>query len=142
MVEYTLCYTPLMRKHTSIVLIRKSKPEWQAGKLNMPGGHVEPGETPLECAKRELEEETGLVSTKEELMGQLSGPDYRVHVVFCRAYNQFPASLTKEEVVLPFLSEAVHLPDLIENLKIVIPLCLCGVKGWDIQGNYKVSFSA
>ncbi|TIC86597.1 NUDIX domain-containing protein [Nocardioides sp. GY 10127] len=33
----------------------------------LPGGHMEPGETPLEAAVRELEEETGLVLSPDEL---------------------------------------------------------------------------
>ena len=30
--------------------------------VSMPGGYIDDGETPIDCAKRELEEETGLIS--------------------------------------------------------------------------------
>lgn len=44
-----------------VVLIRKNRPKWQAGKLNGVGGHVEPGETFHDCMVREFEEEAGLL---------------------------------------------------------------------------------
>lgn len=43
-----------------VLLIRKNKPENQAGKLNGIGGKVEDGETSHEAMVREGEEETGL----------------------------------------------------------------------------------
>lgn len=43
-----------------VVLIRKTHPEWQKGKLNGVGGRIEPGETPLECMRREFLEEAGI----------------------------------------------------------------------------------
>lgn len=39
--------------------------------LEFPAGIVEPGETPLECAARELEEETGYVPGSVELLGRV-----------------------------------------------------------------------
>lgn len=41
-----------------LALVRKSKPEWQAGKLNGIGGKVEPGEWPHVAMVREWREET------------------------------------------------------------------------------------
>ena len=35
------------------------------------GGHVEPGETPFEAAKRELREETGAIAGKYTFLGEL-----------------------------------------------------------------------
>ncbi len=43
-----------------VLLIRKNRPAWQAGKLNGVGGKMEPGETPHAAARREFREETGL----------------------------------------------------------------------------------
>jgi len=43
----------------TVVLIEKRRPDWQAGKLNGPGGHVEDGEHPQEAMKREFKEEAG-----------------------------------------------------------------------------------
>jgi 8-oxo-dGTP pyrophosphatase MutT (NUDIX family) len=41
-----------------VLLICKTSPEWQAGRLNGLGGKIEPGETPLLAMERELREET------------------------------------------------------------------------------------
>jgi 8-oxo-dGTP diphosphatase len=43
-----------------VVLIKKNRPGWQAGKLNGVGGHVEEGEDPLTAMQREFREETGV----------------------------------------------------------------------------------
>lgn len=53
------------KQFQNVLLIRKNRPQWQAGKLNGPGGKVEPGETPQGAARRELFEETGLAMVKE-----------------------------------------------------------------------------
>jgi 8-oxo-dGTP diphosphatase len=49
---------------TKIVMIRKTRPAWQAGRLNGLGGKIEPGETQLQAMCREFAEETG-VTTQE-----------------------------------------------------------------------------
>ena len=53
-----------------ILLIRKLR-GLGAGKINGPGGKVEPGETPLAAAIRETEEELGITPTGLREMGDL-----------------------------------------------------------------------
>lgn len=45
---------------TEVLLINKLRPKWQAGKLNLPGGHIEEGENSFQCVSREFEEEAGI----------------------------------------------------------------------------------
>lgn len=47
-----------------------------AGKWNGLGGKLEPGETPEECASREIREESGLIAKRLELKGFLSFPAF------------------------------------------------------------------
>ncbi len=47
-----------------------------AGKWNGLGGKLEPGETPEECAVREIREESGLIARRLELKGVLSFPGF------------------------------------------------------------------
>ena len=54
-----------------VLLIRKLR-GLGAGKINGPGGKLDPGETPLECAVRETREEVGVVATGVEQAGELS----------------------------------------------------------------------
>ncbi|PWB82719.1 MAG: hypothetical protein C3F11_10445 [Methylocystaceae bacterium] len=51
------------------VLVIKRCREPFAGFWVPPGGKIEPDESPLECAKRELSEETGLIAEALELRG-------------------------------------------------------------------------
>lgn len=51
----------VVRLNDSVLLLRKRRPVWQAGMLNLPGGKAEPGESSLEAVRRELAEETGLM---------------------------------------------------------------------------------
>jgi 8-oxo-dGTP diphosphatase len=68
-----------------VLLIRKNRPAWQAGRLNGIGGHVEPGESPYECMLREFGEETGLAYRAWTTMLCMEFPGariwfYRAHV--------------------------------------------------------------
>lgn len=68
-------------------LVRKNRPDWQAGKLNFIGGKLEPGETPEQAEARELGEEAGLKLKPEQLQKVLVliGKDHAYEVHFFRA---------------------------------------------------------
>ena len=53
------------------VLLQKKARGFGAGNWNGPGGKIEAGETPEEGAKREVEEETGLIVDKLESAGEI-----------------------------------------------------------------------
>ena len=55
-------------KGNRILLSRRKNTGWMDGHLCIPGGHVEPGETPRQAAVRELKEELGLIVKENELM--------------------------------------------------------------------------
>lgn len=54
----------------SILLIRKKR-GLGAGKINGPGGRLEPGETPEQCAVREVQEELRVAPTNVKPAGEL-----------------------------------------------------------------------
>lgn len=54
----------------------KKDADIHAGKWNGLGGKFEPGETPEECARREIFEESGLTAHSLKLKGFLTFPDF------------------------------------------------------------------
>ncbi len=50
--------------------VRASELKTQPGDICFPGGNMEDGETPLECALREMEEETGIPAAEADILGQ------------------------------------------------------------------------
>lgn len=71
------CWTPTWRatllfifRGDSVLLIHK-KTGFGRGKINAPGGRLEPGETPLQAAIREVQEEVRVTPTEVEASGEL-----------------------------------------------------------------------
>jgi 8-oxo-dGTP diphosphatase len=71
----TLCY---VRQNGQTLMIHRVKKagDMHAGKWNGLGGKLEPGETPEECARREVLEESGLVAQQLDLKGILTFPEF------------------------------------------------------------------
>jgi 8-oxo-dGTP diphosphatase len=55
-VQATICHVIRGRR----LLLKKANRGFSVGKWNAPGGKMEPGESPEQCARREVLEETGL----------------------------------------------------------------------------------
>lgn len=69
----TLCY--LRKEGKTLMLYRnKKKNDYHEGKWNGLGGKIEPGESPEECAVREIKEESGLTAKKLKLHGVITFP--------------------------------------------------------------------
>lgn len=68
----TLAY---VKQNGKTLMLHKAK-GYQKGKWNGLGGKLEPGESPEECLKREVLEESGLVVEKAKLKGFLTWPAF------------------------------------------------------------------
>lgn len=77
--------------------------------LEIPAGTMEPGELPLDCARRELEEETGFKATRMTELGPIhllpSYSDEITHVYIARGLIAAHQRLDKDEIL-----EVVHYP--------------------------------
>lgn len=70
---------PLVRQKTGLSLlfeVRASSLHQQPGEVCFPGGRMEAGETPVQCALRETEEELGLSPEQVRVIGPM---DFLVH---------------------------------------------------------------
>jgi 8-oxo-dGTP diphosphatase len=111
--------------HRLVLQLRDNKPDIHyPGMITSFGGAAEPGETPVACALRELQEETGLVATPEALqfLDAVSKVDFRGHPtasVFFLLRGVDPAALVITEgraAVLTFEEAAVD-PRLTDNCR-------------------------
>ncbi|MCR4831059.1 MAG: 8-oxo-dGTP diphosphatase [Pseudobutyrivibrio sp.] len=67
----TLCY--LIKDNKYLMLRRtKKKQDINAGKYIGVGGHIEEGESPIDCIKREVKEETGLILNSVDSRGYIT----------------------------------------------------------------------
>lgn len=111
---------------TNVALIRKLKPEWQAGSLNGIGGKIEDyDETPRHAMVREFSEETGYKTRLDQWQRfhTMGSEDWQVecfrafHIPLGELY-----SATDEEVLYV---NAYQLPeDVLFNLRWLIPLAM------------------
>lgn len=100
----------IFRDH-EVLLIRKKR-GLGAGKINGPGGKIDPGESPAACAIRE---------TREELLVEALHPEHAglLHFQFtdglaleCHVFraDQFSGSPTETEEAIPLWTPTAHIP--------------------------------
>ena len=97
--QATLCY---ILKNDEVLLIRKKR-GIGAGKINGPGGKVDPGETPLDAAVRETREEVGVTPLNLELRGELRFHFAGGPIVHCLIYvsREFDGELCETAEAIP-----------------------------------------
>jgi len=123
-----------------VLLIRKNKPAWMAGKLNGLGGAVEPGETPRDAMVREFNEECGILTRHEDwtAFAVMEFPKTGDRV-FCFAsilqgIMDGVYETTTAELVNLFEQNIVRFNDALPNLKWLVPLAWASVHnvgGWE-----------
>lgn len=106
---------------TQVALIKKLRPDWQAGKMNGIGGKIEEGEAPLAAMKREFKEEAGVDVTWWREFTALRMPKVTVH---CYMSTQEVGELrtTTDELVGWYgVGDVMNLP-ILDNLRWMIPM--------------------
>jgi 8-oxo-dGTP pyrophosphatase MutT (NUDIX family) len=137
MIEYVLIHV-LDISTKRIIVVKKQKPDFLKGKINLVGGKIEKDESPYDAAIRELKEETGIIAEYDfpVYMGILYGENYKIY-----CYNMFANDNIEpaiDELEIPYwdyFHNIRYSPDLIENLKIIIPMIQLGIVGWYIKDN-------
>lgn len=108
----------------AVLLIRKNRPTWQAGKLNGIGGRVEDGETPGEAMRREFLEETGVDHGEWQRFCTLRDDrGWLVHFYAASGDVLKAKSLTDEKLICCGLP-ALHQAEVLPNLRWLIPMAL------------------
>ncbi len=129
-----------------VLVCHKDRPAWMAGRINLPGGKIEPGETPVEAAVRELKEETGLdplAGTQPDLHGIVEGTKSRIHHVRLWVDSDqpiVPREGETEKFEWALWDSLLVDPRLMPNLRVTVPLMRSGfpdIRNWHVEDRNK-----
>lgn len=123
--------------YKNVVLIRKNRPAFQAGKLNGVGGKLEVDEAPVDAMVREFYEETGL-RTKQSSWHMFAkfwsdqergfeDPTFEVRCFYRRGSVLKVVSTTDERVGI-YDVDALE-PPVMANLRWLIPMAISVARG-------------
>jgi 8-oxo-dGTP diphosphatase len=112
-----------------VLLIRKKR-GLGAGKINAPGGRLEPGESPLACALREVEEELCVVPEAPVHCGEnyfqfVDSYSIHVHVYLARGFSGEPQE-TAEAAPLWFPADQLPYEEMWEDDTLWVPHVFSG----------------
>ena len=86
-----------------IVMVNQYRHSVRDYLLEIPAGTIESGESPINCARRELEEETGLVAKEFIELAQVyiipSYSNEKIHVYLARGFSPSRQNLDQDEIL-------------------------------------------
>lgn len=127
-------------KHVTLVFLRREnelllamkKRGHGVGKWNGTGGKLEPGETPLQAAIRETQEEIGVTPVLPELVGELHFLDLPDVDHYCHIFvaTKWEGEPEESEEMRPqwFTLDSIPYSDMWPDDKLWLPLLLDGKK--------------
>ena len=91
----------ILIKDNTVLLLRRHNTEWKNGWYTLPAGHIENNETILDCACREVNEETGITLNKNELklvhIVRYRGKEHYIEFFFTASHWEDDPRLTEPE---------------------------------------------
>lgn len=106
-------------EENEVVFITQYRESVNKVSLELPAGMVDPGEKPIETARRELEEETGLIANKiEPLISIYPSTGYtseRVHIFLAKDFENGKQRLDSTEEILSI--KKIKIEECIEKIK-------------------------
>lgn len=129
----TLLFVVVERR---VLLIRKKR-GLGAGKINGPGGKIDPGETPMACAIRETQEELCITAKNVKPIAQLffhaedEMPTIHGYAYMATDYEGQPTE-TDEAIPIWFDIDKIPFDEMWEDDKFWLPQTLAGdyIHGW------------
>lgn len=106
-----------------VVLIKQYRHGIRAETIEIPGGVIDSGESPLEAARRELLEETGYISDNWEQIGEVV-PNPAIQNNRCYTFLALSSEKVKEpnfdstEYIVTFTVPAAEIPKLVSERRI------------------------
>lgn len=112
---------PLLDKNT-IILVEQHRAAAGKTLLEIPAGTLQPPETPEECARRELTEETGYeAKTLKKLAGGYSAPGYsseKIHIYLATDLTYTQQNPEEDEIITTRKINLKTLQQMIQNQEI------------------------
>lgn len=119
-----------------VLLIKKTKPDWQKGNYNFPGGKLEKEEDIFDCVKREIFEECNINTLKGRwhYIGQIINENLEYSVeILTYIYRKIDGKVLSPTEEKNKWFNINHLPkNIVSNLSWLVPFA----KNWWIQGNH------
>lgn len=111
-----------------VALIQKNRPDWQLGKLNGIGGHVEVGERDVDAMVREFREESGALTDHNDWtwFATMDGDHWEVQCYFTHNVDLHALrTMTDEPIqIVSVDSVASGVAPIVDHVAWLIPLAL------------------
>jgi ADP-ribose pyrophosphatase len=119
-VEHGACTTIVaLDSDNNVLLVRQYRKPVEEMLLETPAGNVEAGENPLECARRELQEETGYSAGKWEKLGRFyTSPGFcteDMHVYLATELKPVKSNADYDENIELVRTPLDKIPEIIES---------------------------